>query len=215
MIKLNQHQFQWAAQIRNVLEGYQSFFRRSPGVDFINATADRLALWGYRGAQVDDAVKSLLNRDDEKFPTANQIRDIAKTNKANDAKNAVDPQAEKDREKYLNHRKQFEKALGPDIFKKYIEVWHHEFFKGAEGLGIFENLIPSGAFDQVAVADLARANGNAKRAIQLVRAEKQRHGQVNQPDSEFYEDDNYKVFRVGRPRFIVKQTTNAGQTANN
>ena len=170
MINLTQDQFKWAAQITNVLEQFQSFFRRSPQHDYIVAVANRLAVWGFRGAQVDEAMRTLLDRDDEKFPTANQIRDIATANRKASANESVrDPQIDKDREKYERHRAQFEAALGKELLQKYIDFWHKEFFKSCDGFADF--LTPRRAFDQLAIADLARGNGNPKRAIMLVRAE--------------------------------------------
>lgn len=207
MINLTQDQFKWAAQITDVLGGFQNFFRRNVQHDYIVSMANRLAVWGFRGFEVDEAVRTLLDRDDERFPTANQVRDIARANKSASVSNSDrDPQIDQDMARYKKHRAQFEKALGEELLEKYIDFWHKEYFKGSEGLGIFAQNLRNVAFDQLAIADLARANGNAKRAIQLVRAEKEKY--QNQTNGEIHEDDVYKVFRsksVKTASFTIKQ----------
>lgn len=205
MRELRQEEFQIKSAIQNVLATFMADFRSRITPDQIDRMATRLTIWGFSARKIDVAMELITGQADEKFPTPLQIKQAINGKEKTEKEQAPrDPQVDKDREKYKRHLGQFEKALGKELLDQYIDVWHKEFFKGAD-TGIFTTIVPTKVFNQLAIADLARANGNARRAIEMIRAEKSR--QVDTTVSDFYESETYRCYRAGTVRntkFVIK-----------
>ena len=205
MNRLSQDQFQLSMQLQAVLGGYLPQVTRKVGSDNLQAMCDRLASWSLKAIDVKNAVETLINRDDEKFPTANQIRDIIKGRANVGQERQRDPLSARDYNLFQERLSQFTSLIGKDGIELYYKAWLGEFFSGNDALGMFKELFDERIFLQLAIADLQRAYGNPKRALEMVRAEKQR-----QPDysGEVYENSKYLSYRgrtVKECSFTIKE----------